>query len=290
MAQSLGRGLGSLIPNKNYKADQDEGNIEDLILKDEERIIQISPKLIKTNPYQPRNLFSESALKELMDSIAVHGIFQPLIVTRLGVNFQLIAGERRLRAALELGLEKVPVIIRKADEQKKFELALIENLQREDLNPIENALAFRKLMTDFNLSQEEAAKKVGKARSSLANTLRLLNLPEEIQTALLHKKISEAHAKMLLSIEDKGKQRIMFNRIVNNNLSVADANLELDYYKKNNKNKIKINNHKDNANELKLQEFFATKVKVKRQGKRGKIEIDFYSDDELNEIIKKIIK
>lgn len=283
MAQSLGRGLGSLIPKKNFKIDDSEENV---LLNDEDKIIHISPSLIEANPYQPRNLFTESALKELIDSIAEHGIFQPLIVTRSGANFQLIAGERRLRAAIELNLKTVPVIVRKADEQKKLELALLENLQREDLSPIENALAFKKLIDEFNLTQEEVAKKVGKARSSLSNTLRLLSLPKIIQEALLNKQISEAHAKQLLSINDEAVQINIFKKILRHNLSVNQTSSELSRI-----NKKEKGTHKSNLIDQKkakqFEELLGTKVEIRRINKGGKIIIDFYSDEELNGIIDK---
>lgn len=286
MAQSLGRGLGSLIPKKNYKLEED-ANSETVLLNDEDKIIHISPSLIKANPYQPRNLFSESALKELMDSILEHGIFQPLIVTRKGVNFELIAGERRLRAANQLNLETVPVIVRKVDEQKKLELALLENLQREDLSPIENALAFKKLMDEFNLTQDEVAKKVGKARSSLANTLRLLSLPELIQRALLNKQISEAHAKQLLAVDDSEKQINLFKKILRHNLSVKQTGDEISRINK--KTKVaKKTNFLDEKKEKELQSVLGTKVEIKRNGKAGKLIIDFYSEEELIALIKKI--
>lgn len=286
MAQSLGRGLGSLIPKKNYKLEED-ANSETVLLNDEDKIIHISPSLIKANPYQPRNLFSESALKELMDSILEHGIFQPLIVTRKGVNFELIAGERRLRAANQLNLETVPVIVRKVDEQKKLELALLENLQREDLSPIENALAFKKLMDEFNLTQDEVAKKVGKARSSLANTLRLLTLPELIQRALLNKQISEAHAKQLLAVDDSEKQINLFKKILRHNLSVKQTGDEISRINK--KTKVaKKTNFLDEKKEKELQSVLGTKVEIKRNGKAGKLIIDFYSEEELIALIKKI--
>ncbi len=284
MAQSLGRGLGSLIPKKNYKL---ENSQEDVLLNDEDKIIHISPSLIKANPYQPRNLFSESALKELMDSISEHGIFQPLIVTRKGVNFELIAGERRLRAAGQLNLETVPVIVRKADEQKKLELALLENLQREDLSPIENALAFKKLMDEFNLTQDEVSRKVGKARSSLANTLRLLSLPELIQRSLLNKQITEAHAKQLLAVNDSERQINLFKKILRHNLSVKQTDDEINRLNKKEK-KVKKNNFVDEKKEKELQAILGTKVEIKRNGKAGKLVIDFYSEEELGGIIKRI--
>ncbi len=288
MAQSLGRGLSSLIPKKTVKLGEDEKqSSQQIILNDEDRIINISPDLIKTNPYQPRNLFAEASLKELIDSIAEHGIFQPLIVTRQGVDFELIAGERRLRAAKELQLKTVPVIIRKADDQKKLELSLLENLQREDLSPIESALAFKKLMLEFNLTQAEVAKKVGKARSSLANTLRLLSLPDIIQEALLEKKISEAHAKHLLTIENKEQQINIFKKILRHNLSVKQTDQELNRLTKR-AGKVNKNSFIDQAKEKDLQAVLGTKVAIKRRGQVGKVVIDFYSEEELGGIIRQI--
>ncbi len=284
MAQSLGRGLGSLIPKKSFKLEETNENV---LLNDEDKIIHISPALITANPYQPRSLFSESALKELIDSIKEHGIFQPLIVTREGVNFQLIAGERRLKAAIELSLKTVPVIVRKADEQKKLELALLENLQREDLSPIENAIAFKKLIDEFNLTQEEVAKKVGKARSSLTNTLRLLTLPEIIQNALLNKQISEAHAKQLLSIEGETIQINIFKKILRHNLSVNQTSSELNRLNKKQRITPKIN-PADESKEKIIQSYFGTRAEIKRSGRGGKIIVDFYSDEELKGIVDKL--
>jgi ParB family chromosome partitioning protein len=190
MPQGLGRGLGSLIPKKTvtygrnpFKSDFDQEE-ETLVLHDSDQILKVDPSLISINPQQPRTNFDTKALEDLAESIKEHGIISPLLVTRLEKGFELIAGERRLRAAKMIGLKKVPVIIRKEEEQKKLEIALIENLQRENLNPLETAYAYRRLMDEFNITQEEASKRVGKARSSVANALRLLSLPKEVQDAL----------------------------------------------------------------------------------------------------------
>ena len=178
MPQGLGRGLGSLIPKKTVTYGQnpfqDEG--ETMVIGDDSRVLKVSPEKIDINPHQPRTSFADSAIDELAQSIEKHGIIQPLIATRHGERFELIAGERRLRAARKLRLKEVPVILREEKEQKKLELALIENLQREDLNPLETARAYRRLIDEFNITQEEAARQVGKARSSVANALRLLSL------------------------------------------------------------------------------------------------------------------
>lgn len=258
-----------------------------LEIADSERIFQIDPNLIEANPYQPRHNFSDISLHELVDSIKEHGIMQPLVVTKKGASYELIAGERRLRSAKLAKLEVVPVIIREADKQKKLELALIENVQRQNLDAIETALAYKRLMDEFNLKQEEIAKKVAKARSSVANILRLLDLPEEIQRALSAGRISEAHAKYLLGISDKTKQLILFKKILHQNLSVAETHQET---KRLGGTKLARNsvNYADQEKERALRSFFGTKAKIIRSKQGGRVILDFYSEDELNNIIDKI--
>ncbi len=293
MPQGLGRGLGSLIPKKTttYVPPQSGVSLsaeEIIILNDGDRILKIDPNRIAINPQQPRSHFSEGALNELADSIKQHGIIQPLIVTRKGENFELIAGERRLRSAKLLGLDKVPVIVREEKDQKKLELALIENLQRENLNPLEMARAYQRLIDEFNITQEEAAKKVGKARSSLANTLRLLALPQEAQAALEEGRISEAHAKYLLGLEGELKQLSMLKKIMRQNLSVAETDKEIK--RLGGTKAAKPKDYFDRAKEEELSSFLSTRVELKRQGRGGKIIIDFYSEEELNDIIKKTLR
>jgi ParB family chromosome partitioning protein len=185
MPSGLGRGLDSLIPQKVKKITTAQGDTIVSVTSDSEkdRVIQVSPESISVNPQQPRKQFDESRLSELIESIKLYGIIQPLIVTKKGDGFELIAGERRLRSSKKIGLKTVPVIVREAADQEKLELALIENIQREQLNPIETAIAYRKLMDEFSLTQESMAKRVGKSRPAIANSLRLLALPEEIQNA-----------------------------------------------------------------------------------------------------------
>lgn len=291
MPQGLGRGLGSLIPKKtaNYSANQFKTSLSDeevVVLNDGDRILKINPNRIAINPQQPRTNFSESALNDLAESIKQHGIIQPLIVTRKNENFELIAGERRLRSAKLLGLDTVPVIVREEKEQKKLELALIENLQRENLNPLETARAYKRLIDEFNITQEEAARKVGKARSSLANALRLLALPKEAQIALEEGKISEAHAKYLLGLEGEARQLNMLKKILRQNLSVAETDQEIK--RLGGTKAAKPKDYLDKAKEEELSNWLGTKVELKRQGKGGKIIIDFYSEEELGDIIKKI--
>jgi ParB family chromosome partitioning protein len=227
-------------------------------------------------------------LNDLAESIKEHGIISPLIATRHGDRFELIAGERRLRSAKLIGLKTVPVIIREENEQKKLEVALIENLQRENLNPLETARAYKRLIDEFNITQEEAAKKVGKARSSVANALRLLALPLEVQEALDSGKISEAHAKYLLGIDGQEKQLVMLKKILRHDLTVAQTDKEIK--RLGGTKAAKNKDYFDQAKEDELSEALSTKVEIKRQGRGGKIIIDFYSDEELGEILTKIRK
>ena len=292
MPSGLGRGLGSLIPKKTINYGQNPFQSDSAaadsvaVFSDNDRILKISPERIIFNPHQPRTNFPASSLNDLAESIKQNGIIQPLIVTKKDSGFELIAGERRLRAAKLIGLKEVPVIVRQEQEQKKLELALIENLQREDLNPLETARAYKKLIDEFNITQEEAAKKVGKARSSVANALRLLTLPAAVQDALASGRISEAHAKYLLGLESETKQLAMLKKILRQNLTVAETDQEIKRLGGTKASKPK--DFFDRAKEEELSEFFSTKVEIKRQRQGGKVIIDFYSEEELNGIIKKI--
>lgn len=288
MTNGLGRGLGSLIPQKNNQKDDTGGEIAvqtgDGV---HDKILQIPPESIKNNPFQPREKFADEDMDELVNSIREYGIIQPLIVTSVSGGYELIAGERRLRAAKKLGLEKIPVIVRDAESHEKLEVALIENIQRENLNPIETARGYEKLMNEFNLNHEAMSKKLGKPRSSISNTLRLLKLPEEIKLALIEEKISEGHAKFLLGFDSEEKQMSLFRKILRSNLSVHDTNREAKRMGGTKKARIKIN-YSDKDKEFALREFFGTRVEIKRKGKGGQIIIDFFSDDELEGIVGKI--
>ncbi|MCX7779109.1 MAG: ParB/RepB/Spo0J family partition protein [Patescibacteria group bacterium] len=271
----LGRGLDSLIPRKKIT----------LPAKKEEVISEIPLSAIRSNPYQPRDVFDEQAMEELVNSIREHGILQPLVVNKISDDlYELIAGERRLRAAKILNLEKVPVIIRSADEIKKLELSLIENLQRKDLNPMERARAYQRLIDEFNLTQEEVARKIGKARATVANTLRLLSLPPMIQRVLEEEKITEGHAKVLLSLDSPEKQEAMLKRILGTGMTVRETEQLI-------VSKRKKPIFKDQVLRLKeerLQEALGTKVTIKKRGQRGKIIIEFYSEKDLENLIKKL--
>jgi ParB family chromosome partitioning protein len=284
MAQGgLGRGLNSLIqsnkPNTEKEFDLDLAN-------DKDRVLQVKPEMILANTDQPRQDFGNDNLKELVLSIKEHGILQPLIAIAKDDKYELIAGERRLRASKLAGLKTVPLIVRGVDKQEKLELALIENLQRQDLSPLETAIAYKKLMEEFKLTQEQVAKKVGKSRPSITNTLRLLNLPQEVKEALMSRKITEAHAKLILSLKDEKEQISLFKKITQQNLNVHDSTKVSKTY--NRANKTAKKNYKDEAREEKLQSFFNARTQIRRKKQGGEIIIEFYDDSDLEEIIKKV--
>lgn len=284
----LGRGLGSLIPNKKIPgaiSPQDNKDVDVNEVKD--KVLQVDTDKIAMNPLQPRRNFADHNMNELIASIREYGIIQPLIVNRKGDRYELIAGERRWRAAKELGIDKVPAIIRDAGQQEKLEVSLIENIQREDLNPIEMATAYQKLVDEFNLTQEEVAKRVGKSRPSVTNALRLLSLPEEIQSAIIDGKITEGHAKYLIGLDSEDKQMLLFKKIMRKNWSVYETNKAARRMGGTKKARIKIN-YTDKDKEFALREFFGAKVEIRRKGKGGQIIIDFYSDEELGEIVDKV--
>ncbi len=288
----LGRGLDSLIPKKVNKipVSNTGDSVVDVSHPDERQsVIEVSPANISVNPYQPRKKFSDAHIDELAESIKIYGIIQPLIVTKKEEGaYELIAGERRWRSAKKLGLATVPVIVRDADRQEKLEIALIENIQRRDLNPIETAVSYRKLVDEFNLTQEELAGRVSKSRSSVANSLRLLNLPEEIQNALSDGRISEGHGKIILGLENEVKQMALFRKILHDSMSVSDTSFESKIVKTPKTNQVKPVNFQDKDRELVIREFFGAKAEIKRKSSGGQVLIDFYSDDELEELVNKL--
>jgi ParB family chromosome partitioning protein len=273
-AFGLGRGLDSLIP------------IGDEEMKPVASDSEIDINIVDPNPMQPRTSFDEAPLAELAASIREYGILQPLLVsTAEKGRFQLIAGERRLRAAKLAGLARVPVIIRTLDEQKKLELAIIENVQRENLSPIEAALSYRRLMDEFGLTQEDVAAKVGKARSTIANSLRLLSLPAEIKQGLMEGKITEGHARSIVAIEDREAQIAFYHRIISEGLNVRQAEK---HAKTPNSRVVTQKDPNVKAAEKKLSQAVGTKVKIVTKGTGGKVVIEFYDAEDLDRIYKKI--
>ena len=244
---------------------------------------------IVPNPHQPRLHFDEVKLQELAESIKEHGILQPLIVTKEGEKYELIAGERRLQAAKRAGLQTVPVIVHDASEQEKLELAIIENIQRHNLNAIEEAKAYLRLIDEFGMHQDAVGKKMGKSRSSVANTLRLLHLPIEIQRAVAEGKISEGHAKALLAIENPEKQRAVFDLIIKEELTVRETELKV--------RSISVKPYVRSMTPLhpeilekaeRLMQVLGTKVKITPSGKGGKVVIEYYSPEELKALLDRL--
>jgi ParB family chromosome partitioning protein len=253
------------------------------------RIEEVDISLISPNPFQPRKVFEQVGLQELADSIKEHGVIQPLVVSKTATGYELVVGERRFRASQLAGLQKVPAIIkRELEDQTKLEVALIENIQRRELNPIEEAQAYDRLMKTFNLTQEQVAKKVGKSRPAIANTVRLLNLPAEIQRAVVEGKISEGHARAILGLPDTEKQLLMYKMVLEQGLNVRQVEAKVREVTVKRQMDAAAPDPKLMALETELRGKLGTQVKIQRQGRGGKITIEFFSDDELNDIIHKM--
>jgi ParB family chromosome partitioning protein len=257
-----------------------------------ERVQTVAVSKVKPCPFQPRKDFSEESLKDLASSIKEQGIVQPLIVRKSGEGFELIAGERRWRAAQMVGLAEVPIIVREADDRAVLELALIENLQRENLNPIEEALGYSQLIEQFKLTQEEAAAKVGKSRAVVANSLRLLKLAPDLQAHVRDGRLSVGHAKVILGLTNWDEQKLAAEKVLKSGLNVRQTEDLLTVLqkkggaKKNSSGKvIDIDPHVA-ALEEKLQQAFGTKVSLRYGSGKGSIEIKFFSDDDLDRILK----
>ena len=287
--KALGKGLGALIPGADLDA---AGGVEpvDSSLDQGRRVHDLAVADIEPNPHQPRTAFDPDKVDELAKSIREKGIIQPLSVRRFGTGYQLIAGERRLRAAQLADLTTVPALVLDVvTDQEMMEVSLIENIQREDLNPIEEARAFRALMEECQLTQEEVAEKVGKDRSTVANTLRLLNLSPEVREALQSNQISMGHARALLGLEDERLQAALCKEIVVRGLSVRKVE-ELvrgcrDGRPQEPETRPRPRDPEVLAVEEDLQRHFGTAVSISRRGKKGKIEIEFYSDDDLERVL-----
>lgn len=284
----LGKGLEALIPS------HPEGEI----LSDFGGVLEVPLKMISANPHQPRKSFDEDGLKELAASIKEHGIIQPLVLSAQESEdeqkYALIAGERRLRAAHIAGLASVPAVLREADGQDHLLLALIENVQRADLNPLETATAYQNLVVEFELSHEEIGKRVGKSRTAVTNTLRLLDLPDVVQQAVRKNQISMGHARALLSLPTIKAQSAALQTILNNNLNVRqteDLVSQLKGKKKPKKPKKNPKSPELKALEEDLQEKLGTKVRLTHSKKgSGTITIHYYSDEEFNTLVDKFLK
>ena len=276
----LGRGLGALIPQR---AQEPAGT--------QTGMLEVAIEHIAPNPYQPRKTFNEASIEELARSVAEHGIVQPLVVTRTSEGrYRLIAGERRFRAAKKAGLRKVPVVVKdELPESEILQIALIENIQREDLNPIEEALAYHQLHEEFHLTQEEISKRVGKERSTVANFLRLIRLPDPVKKLLASGQLSMGHARALLAVDSPKKQEQLADRVVKKNLNVRQT--ELLAAESSQKTVEKKQKEKDvftRDAEEKLQRALRTKVEIDRRRRGGVIHIRFASEDDLIRIFDEI--
>lgn len=292
--KGLGKGLDSLIvPNKNVESSEDNKNKKES--KEEiipgEQMMKIN--MVEPNRDQPRKNFEEDALLELADSIKQFGVLQPLLVRKQKDYYEIIAGERRWRAAKMAGMKEVPVIVKEFTEQEIVEIGLIENIQRENLNPIEEAMAYKRLMEEFGLKQDEIAERVSKSRTAVTNSMRLLKLDERVQQMIIEDMISTGHARALLAIEDKDQQYELANMIFDEKLSVRDVEKlvkSLKNPKKVKEKKVVKNSFIYTDLEEKLKEVIGTKVSIASKGKgKGKIEIEYYSDEELERVFDMIM-
>lgn len=275
----LSRGLGSLIP-------QQESLTAQVLPSMKEGLVEVPISEIVANPYQPRVQFSASDLEDLIASIKEHGIMVPLVVTQAEKGYELIAGERRLRAAQSLGLKTVPAIVRTASDQQKLELALIENIQRQQLGALEEAVAYKALIDEFSLTQVQASERVGKSRSEVANTLRLLDLPLPMQEALRSGKITRSHARTLLSEHDLERRETLFQAMLSGGVSVREAEARVASPVSAHARQKKDANILDH--ERRLREVLETKVQITERAGKGKIEIQFYSKEQLLDLLQRL--
>jgi ParB family chromosome partitioning protein len=278
---ALGKGLGALLP----EYDQGESRV----------LFYCGIEEILPNRSQPRKHFDESKLQELAESIKEKGVLEPLIVRKVDQGYELIVGERRWRAAQKAGLKEVPVLVKEVEGREALELSLIENLQRENLNPIEEAEAFKRLTEEFNISQVELATRIGKDRTTIANALRLLKLPSEVRNQLLQNRITSGHARAILSLETKEKQKELCSLIIQKGLSVREAEALAKRWAEKSKKPTAPGRRKGelesqlNSLQDSLRQRLGTKVRILSKGKKGKIEIEYYSHEDLGRIIETIL-
>ena len=280
----LGKGLNALIP------DEVSNNINSKKENNKDGVALIDINLIKNNNEQPRKLFDDEKILELAESIKHNGIIQPIILRKVGNNYIIVAGERRWRAAKLIGIKEIPSIIMDLTDKQVMEISLIENIQRQDLNSIEEANAYKKLISEFNLTQEELSKRLGKSRTAITNTMRLLNLSEGVKQYLIEGVISEGHGRALLSINEANLQCEVAQKVIDDKLSVRELEKFIKYCKE----KKVAKPHKKENEELnpyykditeRLQGYFGTKVNISNKNNKGKIEIEYYSDEDLQRIL-----
>ncbi|WP_085522440.1 ParB/RepB/Spo0J family partition protein [Tuberibacillus sp. Marseille-P3662] len=275
--RGLGKGISAFFPATEYK---DNDSVYDLVVKD-----------IRPNPYQPRKSFDQEAIQELKESIEVHGILQPLIVRKSIKGYDIVAGERRYRAALEAKFQTVPAIVKTLSDQQMMEIALIENLQREDLNPVEEANAYQKLMDELELTQEQLAKKLGKSRPHIANHLRLLHLQQPLQKLVAEGQLTMGHARTLLGLKNKSKLNAVVDKVIKENMNVRQLEQLIQSLNKTVSRETKKAKPQLDPNlkqkESTLRQRFGTSVNIKqaKSKDKGKIEIEYYSKEDLDRVL-----
>lgn len=273
MVKGLGKGIGALFPEE---AVQQEGNVQ-----------QIAVDKLVANPFQPRKLFQDEALEELAQSIKEHGIIQPIIARKKGRKYEIIAGERRWRAAKLAGLEEIAVLVKEMTEQQMMEVAILENLQREDLTPIEEAEAYSSLIEQLNFTQEDLANRLGKSRPHIANHIRLLQLPEEVRVLVNDGSLTMGHGRTLLGLKNKRQIAEVAKRVIAQNLNVRQLEALVQALNENVSRETKAPPRDIfvQATEAQLRDYFGTSVQIKKQKDKGKIEIEFYSEEDLERIL-----
>ncbi len=282
--RALGRGLEELFNNENLDLQSMENKIYESATNEE--IMEIPLEELRPNPYQPRKVFDEEALQDLADSIKEHGVFQPIIIKKSIKGYEIIAGERRYRASKIAGLTKIPAIIRNFTDEQMMEIALLENLQRENLNAIEEAIAYKKMIQNLGITQEELAKKVGKSRSHVTNIIGLLRLPQEVQQLVADSKITMGHARALSKLESEEEMKALANKIIDEHLPVRQTEEDLSSDKIEKKVKISRVNNNSNTREFKyVEDLLRDKLDTKVRIKEKKIEISFTNVADLNRIL-----
>ena len=293
--RGLGKGIDSLIPLNTGTGVKEAVKEKSSVVKKINGQMNVKISEVEPNRNQPRKTFDENGINELSESIKQHGIVEPLIVVKKEDYYQIVAGERRWRAAMKAGLKEIPVVVKDYSDEQIVEIALIENLQREDLNPIEEARAYRQLINEYNLKQDDVAKKVSKSRVTVTNSLRLLKLDEQVQEMLMADIISSGHARALLSLDDKTQQLEVANMIVERELTVRDTE-KLIKQLKNGENEKKAKKKLDNSSlfadyEENLKQKMGSKVIINRKNNtKGKIEIEYYSNEEFERIYSILMK
>ncbi|QFG01032.1 ParB/RepB/Spo0J family partition protein [Psychrobacillus glaciei] len=274
MAKALGKGLNALFPGED--------------LNHLEKVEKIDLVKIKPNPFQPRKMFDEEAMTDLSESIKEHGVLQPIIVRKKGSKYEIVVGERRFRASGLAGLEEIPAVVRELNDQQMMEIAILENLQREDLTAIEEAEAYQNLMENLNLTQEQLAFRLGKSRPHIANHLRLLSLPDDVRNAISNGEITMGHGKALLGLKKKKNIPLIMLKTLKENLNVRQLEALVQRLNDNVPRETNKEEKKDIftvEKETELRELFGTSVSITKSKNKGKIEIEFYSDDDLERIL-----